>query len=49
MKVLVIAAAIVSAGCQQSSAQQTALPRVEQIDGDRVHTLRIRSTMRYPP
>jgi hypothetical protein len=39
MRTIVVATAIVAAACQQSAAQQSTLPRVERIDGDRVHTL----------
>lgn len=36
---LIVAVIVFAAACQQSSAQQATLPHVEQIDGDRVHTL----------
>ncbi len=40
MKRWIGVAAIVAAACHQSSsAQQAALPRVDRIDGDRVHTI----------
>lgn len=39
MRALVVATAIVVAACQQSAAQTLKLPQVEEIDGDRVHTL----------
>jgi hypothetical protein len=39
MKRWIGVAAVVAAACQQSSAQQSTLPRVEQINGDRVHTI----------
>jgi hypothetical protein len=32
-------AAVFAAACQPSSAQESALPRVDQINGDRVHTV----------
>ena len=32
-------AAVLATACQQSSAQQTTLPPVEQISGDRVHAI----------
>ena len=38
MKKLLLSAAILAA-CQQSPAQQSTLPRVEKINGDRVHTV----------
>jgi hypothetical protein len=39
MRFPLIVAAIVAAAYQQSPAQQSTLPRVEKIDGDRVHML----------
>lgn len=38
MRSFVLATAIVAAACRPSAAQQS-IPRVDQIDGDRVHTL----------
>ena len=34
-----LAAALLVAACQQSFAQQSTLPRIDKIDGDRVYTL----------
>ncbi len=34
-----LASAVVFAACHQSPAQQSTLPRVEKINGDRVHTV----------
>ena len=34
-----LAAALLVAACQQSLAQQSTLPRIDKIDGDRVYTL----------
>ena len=43
MRTLLVATVLLAPACQQSAAQlatkQPTLPRVEQIDGDRVHTL----------
>jgi len=45
MKKLLLSAAV-AAACHQSAAQQSTLPRVEKIDGDRVHTILQRDAIR---
>ncbi len=39
MRAFVLLACLLLAGCRQSAAQDAVLPRVDQIDGDRVYTL----------
>jgi hypothetical protein len=39
MKLWIGVAAVLAAACRQSAAQQSTLPRIEKINGDRVHTI----------